>query len=303
MIPLYIMWLVCLSLVSEALIAQEYQPNQAQESSSELPTLPGSGAFGSGASPLAPFSPSDTAQALPPEAANPSQPTDTALATGQPSPATAPTPAPALFTTPEPVPAQPTLAPTPTVAIITPLPPTPTVVATPQATPVGTPIPPSTPTPTAAPPAGTSPGQGEPVGLAITLKTSDSQPGIGQLFEVEVNVEAEAASPVDTVQVYLDFDPSILQVVEINPGATLEIALRSSFNNRAGQVDYAAGTLGESQLAQFALVRLTFQTINPTGPAGTQLRFAPLAAPRETKAIEAGDNNLGILRPLLFVIQ
>ncbi len=120
---------------------------------------------------------------------------------------------------------------------------------------------------------------------------------------MEITVEAEAASPVDTVQVYLDFDPSILRAVDINSGATLEIVLQSGFDNLAGQADYAAGTLGESPLAQFVLVSLTFRAINPTGPAGTQLQFALLVAPRETKAIEAGINNLGNLSPLTLVIQ
>ena len=107
----------------------------------------------------------------------------------------------------------------------------------------------------------------------------------------------------DTVQVYLEFDPSILQVVEINPGATLEVALQSGFDNLAGQVGYAAGTLGDSVQGPFTLVSLTFKTPNLTGPAGTQLQFAPLIAPRETKAIEAGVNNLGNLSPLTLVIQ
>ncbi len=139
--------------------------------------------------------------------------------------------------------------------------------------------------------------------MAITLQTSVPGPGIGQLFEVEITVEAEAASPVDTVQVYLDFDPSILRVVDINSGATLELTLQSGFDNLRGRVDYAAGTLGESSLAPFTLVNLTFQAINPTGPAGTQLQFALLVAPRETKAIEAGVNNRGNLSPLTLVIQ
>ena len=139
--------------------------------------------------------------------------------------------------------------------------------------------------------------------MAITVQTSVPRPGVGQLFEVEVTVEAESASPVDTVQVYLDFDPFLLQVVEINPGARLEIVLQSGFDNLRGQVDYAAGTLGDSSQVSFTLVSLTFQAINLTGPAGTQLQFGPLIAPRETKAIEAGVNNLGNLNPLTLVIQ
>ena len=66
---------------------------------------------------------------------------------------------------------------------------------------------------------------------------------------------------------------------------------------------YAAGTLGDSSQVSFTLVSLTFQSINPTGPAGTQLGFAPLISPRQTKTIEAGGTNLGNLRPLTLVIQ
>ena len=142
-----------------------------------------------------------------------------------------------------------------------------------------------------------------PAAVNITLQTSVPGPAVGQLFEVEVTVEAQADSPVDTVQVYLDFDPSILQVVEINSEATLEIALQSSFDNLTGQVGYAAGTLGHSAQSPFTLVSIKFQPVNTTGPAGTPLRFAPLIAPRETKAIEAGVNNLGNLSPLTLVIQ
>ena len=119
----------------------------------------------------------------------------------------------------------------------------------------------------------------------------------------------------DTVQVYLDFDSSILRVVEVDAGARLEVVLQSGFDNPAGQVDYAAGTLGDSAQVPITLVSLTFQVINPSGPAGTQLQFSPLVVPRETKAmrsrcvpretkaIEAGANHLGNLSPLILVIQ
>ena len=139
--------------------------------------------------------------------------------------------------------------------------------------------------------------------MGIALQTSISRPGIGQLFEVEVTVEAGDASPVDTVQFYLDFDASVLQIVEINPGATLEVVLQSGFDNLAGQVGFAAGTLADSAEDPFTLVSLTFQATRPSGPAGTQLQLAPLISPRETKAIEAGINKLGNLSPLTLFIQ
>ena len=134
--------------------------------------------------------------------------------------------------------------------------------------------------------------------MDLTLQTDVAKPAVGQLFRVE----AGASNPVDTVQVYLDFDPAILQLVEMDAGDTLEVGLESAFDNLTGRVDYAAGTMGDSASAPFTLVSLTFRAVNPTTTAGTQLLFAPLIAPRETKPIEAGANNLGTLNPLTLVI-
>jgi len=139
--------------------------------------------------------------------------------------------------------------------------------------------------------------------VAITLQTRVPRPGIGQLFDVDVTVVARSNRSVDTVKVYLDFDPSLLRLVQVNAGATLNVVLQSGFDNLAGQVGYAAGTLGDSVQLPSTLVSLKLQALTPYGPAGTQLQFAPLIAPRQTKAIEAGGNNLENLRPLALGIQ
>ena len=90
MIPLFVMWLVCLNLVSAALTPQDYQRNQALEPSVELPALTGSsgsGATGSGASP-ADSNTSSPITPTTPAAADTNQPSNKDLATSQPAPAT-----------------------------------------------------------------------------------------------------------------------------------------------------------------------------------------------------------------------
>ena len=46
-----------------------------------------------------------------------------------------------------------------------------------------------------------------------------------------------------------------------------------------------------------------FRSVAATGPTGTNLRFAPLAAPRMTKVVEAGEINTGQLTSINIVVQ
>jgi hypothetical protein len=68
----------------------------------------------------------------------------------------------------------------------------------------------------------------------------------GEQFSVNIIVNAGPANSVDAMQVYLDFDPSLLQVIAIRDGTTLSEQLQSSFDNSLGQINYAAGTLGNA---------------------------------------------------------
>jgi hypothetical protein len=127
---------------------------------------------------------------------------------------------------------------------------------------------------------------------------------VGQQVSVNVVVNAAPASPVDAVQVYLDFNASMLQVVSIAGGTTLSEELQSDFDNNLGQVGYAAGTLGASIEAPFTLVTVNFQTTGATGPGGTDIVFAPLVPPRQTKvAVGLGRDVTGTLTPVHLVIQ
>ncbi len=168
-------------------------------------------------------------------------------------------------------------------------PPSPTFVL--AATPIPTPTLVGTPTITPALP------------VDLILLGSPSTVSVGAQFTVSVVVEAGPASPVDAVQVYLDFDPSILQVIGLLSGGTLEEQLQSSFDNGPGRIGFAAGTLGSPAVRPFTLVTVDFRAMAGTGPAGTTVRFAPPEAPRVTKVVEAGEVNTGQIGSLNLVVQ
>jgi hypothetical protein len=121
---------------------------------------------------------------------------------------------------------------------------------------------------------------------------------------MSVLVNAGPASPADAVQVYLDFDPSVLEVVSLTGGPALEEQLQATFDNGLGRVNYAVGTLGESLGRPFTLVTVEFRAIGATGQRGTDIVFSPLVPPRQTKSvIDAGVNNTGTLTPVNLVVQ
>ena len=68
-------------------------------------------------------------------------------------------------------------------------------------------------------------------------------------------------------------------------------------------MNYAAGTLGGEISATFVLFTLDLRAKAATGPGGTLLGYARLAAPRETKVIHAGAVNPVTLMPVTLVFE
>jgi hypothetical protein len=137
----------------------------------------------------------------------------------------------------------------------------------------------------------------------IALMKEGPRIALGEQFSVRVVVNAGPASPVNAAQVYLNFDPSVLQVIALRDGTTLSEQLQSSFDNSLGQVNYAAGTLSNAAASPFTLVTIDFQGTGATGQRGTDIVFAPLVDPRQTKAVDAGLNNTGKLTPVNIVVE
>jgi hypothetical protein len=184
--------------------------------------------------------------------------------------------------------------------------PVPPFTATPAPPPTPRPVPPPAPGAggAVAPGPAPTPTLSAPSPVDITLTASPSAATVGQQVNVSVVVNAAPSSPVDAVQVYLDFDDSMLQVVSIAGGTVLSEELQSNFDNNLGQISYAAGTLRDSVGVPFTLITVNFQTTAATDQGGTDIVFAPLVPPRHTKvAAGAGRDVTGSLTPVSLLVQ
>lgn len=190
-------------------------------------------------------------------------------------------------------------------------PPTRLIPATPPATPSPTEPSPATviphPTPTATPkPRPTDASTATPIlryTTGIALLAEPDRIAAGQQLRLRIVVQAGETNPVDTVQVYLVFDPAIFEVAAIAAGPDLEIPLQSRVDNNRGRMDYAAGTAGKAMTAPFTLSTVTFRAKSTTGTTGTYITFAALQSPRQTKAIARGDNRTGSLTSAYIVVN
>ena len=125
----------------------------------------------------------------------------------------------------------------------------------------------------------------------------------GQQLRLRIVVQAGETNPVDTVQVYLFFDPAIFEAAAVAAGSDLEIPLQSRVDNNRGRMDYAAGTTGKAMTSPFTLATVTFRARAATGEPGTYITFAALQSPRQTKAIARGDNRTGSLTSAYIVVN
>ncbi len=96
----------------------------------------------------------------------------------------------------------------------------------------------------------------------------------GQSFSVDVIVET-GTQPIDLAEVHLDFDPNLLQVVSVIPGApSLPLPLvAAAFDNVAGTIDYAAGTFSNFPSGTLTLLSIDF-IASGTATGSTDITFA-----------------------------
>ena len=121
-------------------------------------------------------------------------------------------------------------------------------------------------------PAVASPGlQGS---VLLRVEPVQSIVTVGEEFQVTLMVEA-GSQPLDTVDAFLAFDPALLQVLQLIPGATLPTLLTSSYNNITGLISYSAGEQlgGPDPSGSFALVTVRFQAQATLVPGGTPLTY------------------------------
>jgi len=102
--------------------------------------------------------------------------------------------------------------------------------------------------------------------VRMILSPTEITTGIGESFEVNVEVEVNSSDQVmEEALAYLNFDPEVLQVEELTPGGDLPSVLRNSFDNELGHIDFAANKLAAPYPSDtFRLATISFITLRPT---------------------------------------
>jgi hypothetical protein len=135
-------------------------------------------------------------------------------------------------------------------------------------------------------------------GADFTLTPTSGQIEVGSEIDVVVTVGASADANVEAAEVYLDFDPSLLQVVSIVAGGEFSDLLINEFDNVIGTLSFAGGTPPFSDpplTAPFTLATITFGTLlGSGGTAGLTYSTDPL---RASKAVFEGLDVTGNLNP------
>jgi uncharacterized repeat protein (TIGR01451 family) len=124
--------------------------------------------------------------------------------------------------------------------------------------------------------------------VTLSLEPLETTVYLGQTFDIATQVLA-GDQPVDGASTYINFDPTVLQVVNITPGTTLPLVLQNQYDNLTGEIDYAAGKLSNFPTGTFTLVTLTFEAIAQSD--GTQLAFNH-TAPRKSDVTYGGGSVL-----------
>jgi len=122
--------------------------------------------------------------------------------------------------------------------------------------------------------------------VTVLLNPDDAVVAQGQTFTVSVELDIEGAVNLNGTQLFIDFDPTLLQVNAINrPQESLDALpqlLLNNFDNAAGEINFAAGTLDLNNFAgDFTLFEVSF-TASSSATGISDLIIAE-DLPRETQ--------------------
>lgn len=126
----------------------------------------------------------------------------------------------------------------------------------------------------------------------LTIEPSSNTLAVGDLFTATIRVEA-GKQRVDGVAAYLDFDPTVIQVVSITNSRALPLQIQNSIDNENGQILFAAGALNDYPSQTFDLANIQFKALGETSNTPLTFEFDP---PHRTDVTFGGLSVLGTYR-------
>ncbi|MBI1297611.1 hypothetical protein GC175_21950 [bacterium] len=128
-----------------------------------------------------------------------------------------------------------------------------------------------------------------PDNVSLGVDPAASTIALGETFSMTIQVQAQGL-PVDRVAGYLNFDASVIEVVDVTAGATLPELEVNSFDNQVGHINFVAAYSGSPPPSQdFVLATVTFRAI--AAEAQSVLLFND-SAPRQTAIFNNGTDYL-----------
>jgi hypothetical protein len=137
-------------------------------------------------------------------------------------------------------------------------------------------------------------------GATLSLVLASDTIAVGDNVQVSVQVDT-AGQAVDGAAAYLNFDPTLLQVVQVVPNTALPIPLQQLIDNQAGTIDLAFGQIGGGYpIGTFTLATLTLNILGTS--SDTALTFQS-AVPRQTDVTFGGGSVFGGAQDLHLVVE
>jgi hypothetical protein len=125
--------------------------------------------------------------------------------------------------------------------------------------------------------------------VGIAMEPALTTVSVGDQFDLDVRIDAGAEGVV-VADVYINFEPSDLEVVEIRDGQQLTM-IAKRYDNSTGTIDIAAGTLSTPVTGTFVLATLRFRARASTQGSTTAVVFST-TDPRGTVVKDESDHNL-----------
>jgi hypothetical protein len=135
--------------------------------------------------------------------------------------------------------------------------------------------------------------------VVLAIEPASVSTGIGQTFDVTIMIQADTQQ-VDGAMAHLNFDPAVLEVANITPGAAFPLELQNQFDNSNGTLDVTVGTINNFPSGTIVVATVTFTALAESN--ATIIQFNE-AAPRESRVTFAGNSVLDHTESGTVIVQ
>jgi len=127
--------------------------------------------------------------------------------------------------------------------------------------------------------------------VSLAIEPSSKEVVVGEEFTLIITVAPSSGQQIDGVQVFLDYQPEFLEVIDVTPGTALPLTLWCPpyFDNTTGQVRYAAGAFSNFPSSTFTLAALRLKALKATPETWLSFVFS-YEIGRATKVTWEGEN-------------